>query len=108
MGNKVKPISPSELNKEIPDVVIEAVNQLLQEANATPGDSITLYQKDVVSRIKKLDSDMTSEKLFKKGYMDFEPLFEKAGWNVYYDKPGYNESYEAYFKFTPKRKNNRS
>jgi hypothetical protein len=103
MANKVKPVSPSELNKEIPDVVIEAVNQLLQEKNASEGSEIILYQKDIVSRIKNLDSEMTSEKLFKKGYMDFEPLFEKAGWKVYYDKPGYCESYEPTFTFTPKK-----
>ena len=30
-------------------------------------------------------------------------LFEEAGWNVQYDKPGYNENYDAYFKFTEKK-----
>jgi hypothetical protein len=34
--------------------------------------------------------------------MDFEPFYEKAGWKVVYDKPGYCESYAANFTFTRK------
>lgn len=31
-----------------------------------------------------------------------DAVYEKAGWKVSYDKPGYNESYDPYFKFTAK------
>ena len=33
------------------------------------------------------------------GVWDFEPIYEKAGWKVSYDGPGYNESYDGYYIF---------
>jgi hypothetical protein len=38
--------------------------------------------------------------IFKTGYCDLEPLYRAAGWRVVHDKPAYNETYDAYFKFT--------
>ena len=38
--------------------------------------------------------------IFDLGYLDIEDLYTK--WNVEYDKPGYNESYQAYFIFSRK------
>jgi hypothetical protein len=32
--------------------------------------------------------------------MDVEDVYQKAGWEVEFDKPGYNEDYEANFKFS--------
>lgn len=37
------------------------------------------------------------------GWLDFEVVYEEAGWDVVYDKPGYNESYGANFTFKAKR-----
>lgn len=101
MANKARPISPSEISQEFPDAVIEAVNQLLKEKFR--GDEVTLYQKDVIARIIKLDPSIKREELFEKKYMDFEDIFRKAGWVVEYDKPGWDENYEPYFKFRPKK-----
>ncbi len=36
------------------------------------------------------------------GWLDFEDVFELSGWSVKYDKPGFNESCGAFFKFTSK------
>ena len=32
--------------------------------------------------------------------MDIESIYRADGWGVYYDKPGYNETYTATFEFT--------
>lgn len=33
-------------------------------------------------------------------WLNFEGAYRRAGWKVEFDKPGYNESYPATFKFT--------
>jgi len=92
----MKPISPKEAqdykNRNIPSEVIEAFNELISEN--FNGVSSKVSQKEVVERIKsKLKSD------FKNSYLDVEPLFEEHGWKVIYDRPGYNETYDATFEF---------
>ena len=103
---KVKPLSPKDINNDmeniIPDVVIKAVNNLLKKEFR--GSSVKLLQKDVISEISKLDDSMTSKKLFDNNWMDFESLFKKYGWSVVYDGPGYNETYEPNYEFTPRKK----
>lgn len=102
-----KPISPSDiienLDKIIPEVVINAVNNLLKKEYR--GSSATLYQKDIVAEILKLDKtkELTSEEIFKNKWMNFEPIYRRSGWNVVYDSPAYNESYPETFTFTPKK-----
>lgn len=36
-------------------------------------------------------------------WLNFEEAFRKNGWDVAYDGPGFNESYDAYFQFRAKR-----
>ena len=93
----VKPISPNEIKKVIPDFVIEAVNELIAE-KVNSQNHATVLQKHIVDRVKsKTDQD------FDYAWLDFENVFRDAGWNVNYDKPAYCESYDAYFEFRPKR-----
>jgi hypothetical protein len=103
---EVKAIKPSDimdnLDTIIDPAVIQAVNEILKEKFR--GDSVTILQKDIVSRAIKINSKLTSDILYKNHHLDFEPIFRKAGWSVSYDKPGYNESYEASFEFKPKKK----
>ena len=102
----VEPISPEEVvplkEKQIPDFVIEAFNELIAE-NFNNGSS-TFTVKDVKQRIaEKIGSQ--SETLggkpvgIKSHWLDIEPIFESKGWKVEYDKPGYNENYDAYWVF---------
>ncbi len=106
----VKPIKPSEVKKkeiEIPDAVIEAVNEMIQEK--WNGKEATIFQDDIIDRIifinKTLNKTLLNrDTIFDKNYLDFEDIFRKAGWKVEYDKPGYNEDYKAYFVFSKKRK----
>lgn len=105
MNNKaIKPISPKEimenLDEIIPNAVIQAVNELLKEKYR--GSEVTIKQKDIVSRAVSIDNKLAG-KIIENKYLDFESLYEKSGWKVSYDKPGYNESYDAFFKFSPKK-----
>lgn len=106
---KVKPLSPDEAAKEaradIPDFVIEAVNNLLKK-HLTSGYA-TLRQDEVIAEILRLSNqELTRQQIFDNKWLDFEPIFEEEGWVVEYDKPGYNETYEPTFDFKDKRKRN--
>jgi hypothetical protein len=105
--SEIKPISPDEiiqnLDKIIPAAIIQAVNQLLIEKYRGTGE-VTIKQKDIVERAVSIDERLTSSIIFEKKYMDFEDLYRKSGWSVSYDKPGYNENYDAFFIFNKKKK----
>ena len=105
----MKPISPNEVKQKriesIPDFVIEAANNLI--AKKWNGFSSTFKLNELVKESLKIGGDEVSrEDLFDNHSFDIEPIFEKAGWKVNFDKPGYNESYDSFFEFTPKKKNN--
>lgn len=99
----VKPITPDEVVKRkgsvIPDQVIEAVNTLV--AKKWTGSSATFKQDDIVGIIRGV-MGVSRDTIFEAGWLDFEPVFEEAGWKVYYDKPGYCEDYNATFTFSKK------
>ncbi len=101
---KVKPISPEgfvdQKNKSIPEKVIEVVNKLLTLSSTSK--HIVILQKDIISELIKNGFD--EDEIFKNHWLDFESLYRDAGWNVEYDKPGFNESYEARFIFSSKAK----
>lgn len=96
-----KPIKPSEVAgrraETIPPEVIDAFNEAIV-ANWT-GRSATVIQKEVAAMIaSKLSCPL--EMVYDKHYLDVESIFEAAGWTVKYDKPGYCETYDAYFEFS--------
>jgi lipoate-protein ligase A len=106
----VKPIRPSEVieaKKEIiPDEVIESFNEMIAEK--WNGSYSNFTQKEVVDLImekflaKGKDPHIKND-IYDKHWLDVEDIFRKSGWNVEYDKPGYNESYSANFTFSKKR-----
>jgi hypothetical protein len=104
---KIKPITPDEIMGEleniIPQSIILAVNELLTEKYRGTGD-VSIKQKDIIERAILIDETLTSNIIFEKKYMDFEELYKKSGWSVSYDKPAYNENYDAYFIFNKKKK----
>lgn len=109
MSEKLKPISPQEaftsMVDYLPDYVIEATNQLIKEKYV--GAQFTIKQEELVNKIiecaAKLDIVITSHEIYNKHYLDIENVYIKEGWSVEYDKPGYNESYSAFYKFKPKK-----
>ena len=113
----VKPITPRKAAlaymSTIPDFVIEVVNTVLAEKSDGSGRMITISQHDITNRIKRYLTDIegadpedTANMQIDPKWLDFEPLFRQAGWNVKYDKPGYNETYEAFFEFKPSNETN--
>lgn len=103
--NSVSPLSPSEImeNKcsSLPEFVIKAVNNLLKKSYN--GRDAVIIQVDIIDEIRRLDPSVTREQIFKNRWLDFEPAFESVGWEIEYDKPGYNESYLANFTFRKKK-----
>lgn len=105
---KVKPLSPSEVRNRqcggIPDCIIEAVNELL--VKEWTGTAITISQPSIIKlAIKKnrgKGSPITGNMMIDNGWLNFEPIYRKLGWNVYYEKPDFNEPGEPYFTFKPK------
>lgn len=100
-----KPITPSEITKKktqaLPAAVFDAFNELI--AKNWNGDSATIKQKDVAALIAaKLEVKL--DVVYESHYLDVESLYRKAGWDVDYDKPGFNETYEATFEFSKKSK----
>lgn len=96
---KVKPISPSQVKKEIPEGVIEAFNELIQKyyhdgrAQFKLDEAVTLVCKKM-----KCKRDVPCGE----HWMDVESLYEHAGWVVEFDNPGFNEIYPATYTFRRK------
>jgi hypothetical protein len=114
---EVNPISPDEAaksmtsGKDVPSFVIKVINRMLAERYSGAG-AVMLMQKEVIESIlcewpdEYLSGEVSTERgarrsaLFSRGMLDFEPMFEKKGWVVKYDKPAYWENYEPSWKFS--------
>ncbi len=101
-----KPIKPNEVGDLInfPDEVINGFNTLI--AKNWNGKRSTFKQNDVVieilSNFEKSGKIIDRNQLFAFHYLDVEGIYRSEGWVVEYDKPAYNETYEASFKFSKK------
>lgn len=97
----MKAISPNEAKElhvvEIPDSMIEVVNELLvKHVNPNSNNQyFSITQKEVID----LYVARFGEKP-KWEWLNFEPIYKKQGWNVEYDRPGFNESYGAFWRFS--------
>lgn len=99
----MKPIKPSQVKEKtplIPDSIIECVNNMIE--NKWDGFESKFYQKDLLKEVLEKDKALSKEEIFQKKFLDFEYLFRKSGWIVAYDKPAYNETYEAFWIFRKK------
>lgn len=100
----MKPITPEEFKKaygsKVPEIVIETVNQLLQEASSYEDKKyIYLKQDKVVDALVAKGIDRQT--IFRDHYLDFEPEFRKAGWKVeWYKGAYYEESSANHWTFT--------
>ena len=98
----VKPIAPSDVVSAqvelFPDFVIETWNAAI--AKNWDGTRSRILQKDIVYELIALSPTLiNSADVFSKHWLDIEALYRAEGWSVVYDKPAYNESYDAYFVF---------
>ncbi|ETX13554.1 hypothetical protein OCH239_09755 [Roseivivax halodurans JCM 10272] len=101
----IAPITPDEVATgagAVPDVVLAAFNGLLAERARNGRSRFT--QNEVIARIQEgveaAGSKISRQEIFAKHYLDVESIYRAAGWQVRYDAPGYNESYEAFFEFS--------
>lgn len=101
---EMKPISPSEVKNQrndpsrFPEEVIRAFNELILKEWSNSG-YVTIKQDDVITRILELMPGVNRHQIFENKWLDIELAFKAVGWHVEYDKPAYNESYPATFKF---------
>jgi hypothetical protein len=107
---EIKAITPQQAKAiaitQIPDFVIGVVNDLIIKKISPNSKNPSCYikQDEIVNEIMKaVDGTMISrQQVFDNHWLDFEPIFEASGWKVDFDKPGYNEDYDAVFKFSTK------
>jgi hypothetical protein len=101
-----KPISPKEVQSvkdtTIPDEIIEVFNALIiknwngHAAHFTQDEAMD----ESLKTLKVNGKDITRSMIFEYRWLDVEPMFRKQGWNVKFDKPAYNETYDANFTFS--------
>lgn len=105
-AEQTRALSPQEimeLKQEMtPAVVLDTVNRLLAE-NLRQGGFATIKQKDIVAALEQQGLERTE--IYAKHWLDFENLYREAGWEVAYDSPGFNETYDASFEFRPRKTN---
>jgi len=95
------PITPDQVpaarQAVLPDRVIVVFNALI--VKAWDGQRAMVYQEEAVEAILGAGIVRTREEVFEQGLLNVEPVYQAAGWHVAFDKPGWNESYPAYFVF---------
>ena len=98
----VKPLAPADVVSAqvagFPDFVIETWNAVI--AKNWSGTQSRIMQKDMVFElIAASPSLINGQDVFSNRWLDIEAIYRLEGWIVEYDKPAYNESYDAYFLF---------
>ncbi len=105
--NPVTPLTPKQVRemhqKNIPEEIIFAVNRLLVKGGSEPPIRIVIEQNEVIEEataiMKSNGKTIERNDFFKNHWLDFEPIFREAGWKVTFKKPGFNESFPAYWTF---------
>jgi hypothetical protein len=96
-----EPLTPKDAlavaHTSFPDGVIEVWNELIQKN--LRGKRATIKQDDAARALAR-KFRVPQQKVYDNDWLDIEDVYRKAGWRVRHDKPGYDESYAAYFEFT--------
>lgn len=99
------PIRPEQVaeakQKALPESVLSAFNTLI--ARKWSNGRAVVTQNEAIAEIRSRES-VSRQAVFDNGWLDVEDVYRAAGWHVEYDKPGYNEDYEAYFTFRKRTK----
>ena len=106
-NKNMKPITPTQLLKEKPitpemEKMIANINDLL--SIHFNGGSVNLKQEKIIENILKLKPDLNRDFVFDNYLLNFKLIYQQYGWEVEVDRPGYNESYNMVYTFTPKGK----
>jgi len=102
---KVKPITPDEINLPlIPSEVIDVFNRLICRNYRTFRKEAVIKQIEVLNEIKLALGIEKTDIIFDNEWLDVEDIFSEVGWIVKYEKPAYNEDFDAYFVFKKPKK----
>lgn len=98
------PITPEELASEkakyFPDAVIECFNRAIAlNFNGTSSTVVAKNVRDEIAEALNIDKSEVS----RRRYLDVEPIYRDAGFDVKYVRPDYTESFDSYFLFTIKK-----
>lgn len=97
----ITPIKPSEViakkKTDFPEAVINTWNVCI--AAAFTNGRANIKQLDIANAIATV-MNCERQQVFDSGWLDIEEIYRSVGWKVVYDKPGYNEMYEATFTFS--------
>jgi hypothetical protein len=100
-----KPIKPSEVvsykKTTIPEFVLEAFNTVIARNFLNGSSKFTQNEvlNEIASRMPGESYDIKKKIIYDSKFLDVEDIYHKEGWKVYYDRPGYNESYGPSFTF---------
>lgn len=103
---KTDPIRPDEiinLKKDyLPSEIIQAINECIIKNWNGKYSRFTLKEVTSLMLEKMLvkHKPYTRQMIYDNGYVDFEDVYRDVGWKVVYDKPGFNENYQANFTFS--------
>jgi hypothetical protein len=99
-----KPITPKDVESikaaRMRPEMIEAANELIAEKWNGYNANFTVAELCARARLKL---KMEAKESFQDGELDIEVVFRKHGWRVEFDRPGYNEMYDAHWIFTKKK-----
>ncbi|HZJ65947.1 MAG TPA: hypothetical protein VFD36_20710 [Kofleriaceae bacterium] len=105
----MSPLRPEDVvdkkRDRMPKEVIAAFDELIAEK--WDGREAVIPQPEVIERIKQKLVTLSGDDVIGRGYLDIEPIYEKVGWKVEYDKPAFNEAGTATFTFTKRRRRSR-
>ena len=97
----VSPKQAEELQiRHIPPEVYETFNRFI--AQKLYNGRARVLQKDVVAELENRGFDR--RRIYDEHMLDVEDAYRKNGWDVVYDSPAYNETYDASFEFKSKKK----
>lgn len=100
----VQPIRPEDVTalqlEQFPPEVVQTFNTLIAE-NIAGGEAI-VSQNDVIENL--VLRGLHRAQIYQKGWLNVEDMYRDAGWKVEYDRPGHDESYQAFFRFQAPRK----
>ena len=100
----IKPVRPEDVFKQeehtIHPSMIRAINLFLTRFD---GNQTTITVEELVEQFLKFEPSWTRDMIWDKKQLGFEGLYKASGWDVVYEKPGYNENYTPFFVFKLKK-----
>lgn len=96
------PITPAEAFKKreelIPEFVYTAINNLITKEYKHKNVSFDLYKRKIINEIIAI-GNVTEEEIYENGWLDFESVYSKYGWQVIYEAPDWGEVIHRFYRF---------